>query len=72
MICRYYLDNFFADFLYNQLSTPDRQLSTVTTHSYWFIINYSAILSTILFFGAKIISLYLFSAKNSGKVVKFP
>ena len=72
MIYRYYLDNFFADFLYNQLSTPDRQLSTMTTHSYWFIISHSAILSTILFFGAKIISLYLFSAKNSGKVVKFP
>ena len=63
-----YLDNFLPVFLHGNLSNTNYQISTDVVNSFLLILSKSAILSTILFSGAKLISLYLFSAKNSGNL----
>ena len=68
MIGREYLDNFLPFSLHMKYSTINNQLSTVNVHSFFLILSRSMTLSTILFFGAKLISLYLFSAKKRGNL----
>ena len=71
MICREYLDNFLSFFLLSKLFTVSSSLFTTFVNSYLLIINVLHTLSTILNFGANIISLYLFSAKNGGNLLFF-
>ena len=60
MICREYLDNFLSFFLLGKLFTISMSLFTAFVNSYLLIMNVLHTLSTILNFGAKLISLYLF------------
>ena len=70
MICREYLENYYCVYLYNCLSTYEYQLSITVVNSNSLTYRILQQLSTLFFFGAKLISLYLFSAKNCGKVSK--
>jgi len=65
-----YVQNFWCFLLVICLSTYYSMLFTDFVDSYFLIINGISSLSTILFSGAKLISLYLFRAKMSGKVIK--
>ena len=60
MICREYLDNFFSFFLYNNLLSIKCQLSIMIVNYISLIMRSYISLSTIFFFGANLISLYLF------------
>ena len=68
MICRGYVQNFPYFFLHRSLSTRETALSTPTVDTYLLIMKLLSSLSTILYFGAKLISLYLFLAIFGGKV----
>ena len=70
MMCREYVDNFLPISLSGKLSYCGSQLFTPTVDCFSLIQNNKDSLSTIPNFGAKLISLYLFSAKICGKVAK--
>ena len=68
MIWCEYVKNYFHVFLHNLLSTRDEGLSTHSVETICLTHREVCELSTICYFGAKLISLYLFSSKNCGKV----
>ena len=67
-----YVNNFLKKYLRIQLFHSNMTLSTSSVDTYLLIISQISSLSTILNFGAKLISLYLFPAKNGGKVINKP
>jgi hypothetical protein len=66
------VQNFFWFFLPEWLYTRDFSFSTSSVNSFLLIFSLISILSTILFSGAKLISLYLFSSKKRGKLADNP
>ena len=72
MICREYLENFPSFCLLDKLFLCDFTLCYLSVHSYLLIMSRSGSLSTFPNFGANLISLYLFSAKNCGNLHFFP
>ena len=62
------VENFSSFFLLISFSPLFSRLSTVVVNSFPLILSRVVCLSTILFFGANLRSLYLFSAKNRGNV----
>lgn len=67
-----YVQNFLAYFLFVSLSTCEITLSTLLVDTYFLIFSRISSLSTFLFFGAKLLSLYLFRIKKSGKFANNP
>ncbi len=63
MIWCEYVKNYFHVFLHNLLSTRDEELSTHSVETICLTHREVYELSTICYFGAKLISLYLFSSK---------
>jgi hypothetical protein len=63
------VQNFSVFFLHISLSTHCKPHSTVLVDIFLLILNQISSLSTRPYFGAKLISLYLFQEKNSGKVI---
>ena len=70
MICCELIDNFTLIFLHIPLFTLESLLLTIGVDCFSLIMNESAKLSTISNFGANLISLLFFSAKNSGNLSK--
>ena len=70
MMCYEFVGNFSTISLSGKLSYCGSQLFTPTVDCFSLIQNNKDSLSTIPNFGAKLISLYLFSAKICGKVAK--
>ena len=70
MICCELIDNFTLIFLHISLFTLESLLLTICVDCLLLIMNKSAKLSTISNFGANLISLLFFSAKNSGNLSK--
>lgn len=68
IICCGLVQNFSAFSLLIWLFTLYYELSTVLVDTYFLIFNKITILSTKLNFGANLISLYFFLAKNGGKL----
>ena len=67
-----YVQNFLANSLPVSLSTCEITLSTLLVNTYFLISNRISSLSTFLFSGAKLLSLYLFRIKKSGKFANNP
>ena len=63
-----YFDNFLSLFLHHNLSTFICRLLIIPVNYIPLILSRKTGLSTILYFGAKLISLYLFSAKKRGNL----
>ena len=70
MMCCEFVGNFSTISLSGKLSYCGSQLFTPTVDCFSLIQNSKDSLSTIPNFGAKLISLYLFSAKNGGNLTK--
>ncbi len=68
MICREYLENFSLIYLQRKIFFCDSNLFILSVDCYFLIMNQKDYLSTISYFGANLISLYLFSAKRSGNL----
>jgi hypothetical protein len=63
------VQNFSVFFLHISLSTHCKPHSTVLVDIFLLILNQISSLSTHPYFGAKLISLYLFQEKKGGKVM---
>jgi len=72
MIGRLQVQKFPVFSLYVRLFCRGLSFSTSSVYTYLLIFSPILSLSTVLVFGAKLLSLYLFLAKKRGKLTSFP